>query len=82
MPIRSDKDIQPEHLKMNLEQLSRSIQEILAKNKEDIDARLDAFLQQSQAQTEELKTRLENIERTQHGDMAHHCNHNRNHERN
>ena len=53
MPTRSGKDIQPEHLKMNLEQLSksiheqlsRSIQEILAKNKEDTDTRLDAFLQ-------------------------------------
>ena len=78
MPTRSGKDIQPEHLKMNPEQVTKIVQDMLG----PIITQVTALRQESQTREEALNTRLENIERSQQGDNAHRWDPNRNHDRN
>eukprot|EP00268_Persea_americana_P009861 TRINITY_DN13956_c0_g3_i2.p2 TRINITY_DN13956_c0_g3~~TRINITY_DN13956_c0_g3_i2.p2 ORF type:complete len:164 (-),score=18.23 TRINITY_DN13956_c0_g3_i2:397-888(-) len=78
MPTRSGKDIQPEHLKMNPEQVTKIVQDILG----PIMTQLTALRQESQTREEALNTRLANIERSQQGDNVHRRDRNRNHDRN
>eukprot|EP00268_Persea_americana_P036043 TRINITY_DN35536_c0_g1_i1.p1 TRINITY_DN35536_c0_g1~~TRINITY_DN35536_c0_g1_i1.p1 ORF type:complete len:101 (-),score=15.02 TRINITY_DN35536_c0_g1_i1:130-432(-) len=83
MPMRSGRDIQPQHPTMTgpsqpnstLKQLVKNMQEMMTKNIEDIKVHATTMQQQSQAQC------LENIERSHQDDNGHHYDRNRNHER-
>ena len=93
MPMRNGKDVQPQNLKMTvssqipqpnltLENVAKNMQDMMAKNIQEMKVQMTAMQQQSQAQTNELKARFENIERSHHDDNEGQHERNRNHERN